>query len=84
MQVYAWIQNQIWTSKHSNQNLQNPKGLDHWLKSFQERIEGVFHELAHKGRNPEGLLAKALVGLGTRVIGEMTSQALKHVLNIQF
>jgi hypothetical protein len=83
-QVYAWTQNQIWTPKRSNQYQQNPKGLDRWLNSVRERIEGVFHELTNTGRDLEGLLAKTLVGLCTRVIAKMASHALKHVLNIQF
>jgi len=83
-QVYAWTQNQIWTPKRNNQYLQNPKGLDRWLNSVRERIEGVFHELTNTGRDLEGLLAKTLVGLCTRVIAKMASHALKHVLNIQF
>jgi Transposase DDE domain len=83
-QVYAWTQNQIWTPKRSNQVQQNSKALDRWLISVRERIEGVFHELTNTGRDLEGLLAKTLVGLCTRVIAKMASHALKHVLNIQF
>ena len=83
-QIYAWTQNQIWTPKRSNQYQQNPKGLDRWLNSVRERIEGVFHELTNTGRDLEGLLAKTLVGLCTRVIAKMASHALKHVLNFQF
>jgi hypothetical protein len=83
-QVYAWTHNQIWTPKRSNQYQQNPQGLDRWLNSVRERIEGVFHELTNTGRDLEGLLAKTLVGLCTRVIAKMASHALKHVLNIQF
>ena len=83
-QVCAWIQNQIWTPKRSNQYQQNPQALDRWLNSVRERIEGVFHELTNTGRDLEGLLAKTLVGLCTRVIAKMASHALKHVLNIQF
>jgi len=83
-QVHAWTQNQIWTPKRSNQYQQNPKALDRWLNSVRERIEGVFHELTNTGRDLEGLLAKTLVGLCTRVIAKMASHALKHVLNIQF
>jgi hypothetical protein len=60
------------------------EGLDRWLNSVRERIEGVFHELTNTGRDLEGLLAKTLVGLCTRVIAKMASHALKHVLNIQF
>ena len=83
-QIHAWTQNQIWTPKRSNQYQQNPKALDRWLNSVRERIEGVFHELTNTGRDLEGLLAKTLVGLCTRVIAKMASHALKHVLNIQF
>ena len=83
-QVHAWTQNQIWTPKRSNQYQQNPKALDRWLNSVRERIEGVFHELTNTGRDLEGLLAKTLVGLCTRVIAKMASHALKHVLNIKF
>jgi hypothetical protein len=83
-QVYAWTQNQIWTPKRNNQYQQNPKALDRWLISVRERIEGVFHELTNTGRDLEGLLAKTLVGLCTRVIAKMASHALKQVLNIQF
>lgn len=83
-QIYAWTQNQIWTPKRSNQYQQNPKGLDRWLNSVRERIEGVFHELTNTGRDLEGLLAKTLVGLCTRVIAKMTSHALKLVLHFQY
>jgi hypothetical protein len=82
--IHAWTQNQIWTPKRSNQYQQNSKALDRWLNSVRERIEGVFHELTNTGRDLEGLLAKTLVGLCTRVIAKMASHALKHVLNIQF
>jgi hypothetical protein len=83
-EVYAWTHNQIWTPKRSNQYQQNPPALDGWLNSVRERIEGVFHELTNTGRDLEGLLAKTLVGLCTRVIAKMTSHALKHLLYIQF
>jgi len=83
-QVYAWTQNQIWTPKRSNQYQQNPQALDRWLNSVRERIEGVFHELTNTGRDLEGLLAKTLVGLCTRVIAKMTSHALKYVLNFLY
>jgi hypothetical protein len=83
-QVYAWTQNRIWTPRRSNQYQQNPKAWDRWLNSVRERIEGVFHELTDTGRDLEGLLAKTLVGLCTRVIAKMASHALKHVLDLQF
>lgn len=82
--VYDWTQNQIWTPKRSNQYQQNPQAFDRWLNSVRERIEGVFHELTNTGRDLEGLLAKTLVGLCTRVIAKMTSHALKYVLNFQY
>jgi hypothetical protein len=83
-QVYAWTHNQVWTPKRSNQYQQNPKAWDRWLNSVRERIEGVFHELTDTGRDLEGLLAKTVVGLCTRVIAKMASHALKYVLNFQF
>lgn len=83
-QVYTWTHNQIWTPKRSNQVQQNPQAWDRWLNSVRERIEGVFHELTDTGRDLEGLLAKTLVGLCTRVIAKMASHALKYVLNFQF
>jgi hypothetical protein len=83
-QVFAWTHNQIWTPKRSNQHQQNPKAWDRCLNSIRERIEGVFHELTDTGRDLEGLLAKTLVGLCTRVIAKMASHALKHVLKFQF
>jgi len=83
-EVYAWTQNQILRPKRSNQYQQKPKALDRWLSSVRERIEGVFHELTITGRDLEGLLAKTLVGLCTRVIAKMASHVLKYVLNIQF
>jgi len=82
--IYTWTQNQIWTPKRSNQYQQNSQALDRWLNSVRERIEGVFHELTNTGRDLEGLLAKTLLGLCTRVIAKMASHALKYVLNFQF
>jgi hypothetical protein len=84
VQVNAWSLNQAWTPKCSNQHQQNPKGFDCWLNSIRERIEGVFHELTDTGHGLEGLLAKTLVDLCTRVIVKMVSHALKYVLNFQF
>lgn len=83
-QMYAQTHNQIWTPKRSNQYQQNPQGLDRWLNGVRERIEGVFHELTDTGRDLEGLLAKTIIGLCTRVIAKMASHALKCVLNFQF
>ena len=54
------------------------------MNSVRERIEGVFHELTNTGRDLEGLLAKTIVGLCTRVIAKMASHALKHLLSINF
>jgi len=83
-EIYGWSQNQILTPKRSNQHLQNPKQFDRWLNAVRERIEGVFHELTDTGRDLEGLLAKTIVGLCTRVIAKMASHALKQILSIQF
>jgi hypothetical protein len=83
-EIHAWTGNRIWTPKRSNQHQQNPKELDRWLNSVRERIEGVFHELANTGRDLEGLLAKTIVGLCTRVITKLANHALKHLLNIRF
>jgi len=83
-EVYTWTQNQILTPKRSNQYQQNPKELNRWLSCVRERIEGVFHELTITGRDLEGLLAKTLVDLCTRVIAKMASHVLKYMLNIQF
>ncbi len=76
--------NRIWTPKRSNQDEQNPQALDRWLVSVRERIEGVFHELTNTGRDLEGLLAKTIVGLATRVIAKLTSHALKNLLSLRF
>jgi hypothetical protein len=76
--------NRIWTPKRSNQYQQNPKMMDHWLKSVRERIEGVFHELTNTGRNLEKLLAKTILGLCTRIISKVTSHLLRHLLDIKF
>ena len=83
-EIYTWTGNRIWTPKRSNQHQQNPKLLDRWLNAVRERIEGVFHELTNTGRNLEGLLAKTIVGLCTRVIAKMASHALKHLFFIRF
>jgi hypothetical protein len=83
-EIFQRTGNRIWTPKRSNQYVQNPKGFDRWLMSTRERIEGVFHELANTGRDLEGLLAKTVLCLCTRVIGKMTSHALKQILNLHF
>jgi hypothetical protein len=74
----------IWTPRRSNQHYQNTKGLDRWLNSIRERIEGVFHEVQNTGRNIERLLTKTVLGLCTRVIMKMTSHLLRHLLRIDF
>ena len=83
-EMRAWTGNQIWTTKRQNQYRQNQPALDHWIASVRERIEGVFHELTNTGRDLEGLLAKTVVGLSTRVIAKMASHALKHLLRLFF
>lgn len=76
--------NRIWTPKRRNQHQQNTAAFDRWLIGVRQRIEGVFHELTNTGRDLEGLLAKTVVGLSTRVIAKLTSHVLKRLLDIQF
>lgn len=76
--------NRIWTPKRRNQHQQNAAAFDRWLIGVRQRIEGVFHELTNTGRDLEGLLAKTVVGLSTRVIAKLTSHVLKRLLDIQF
>lgn len=83
-EIFEWTGNYIWTPKRSNQHQQNSRKFDQWLNSVRERVEGVFHELTNTGRDLEGLLAKTIVGLCTRVIAKMASHALRLVLNIRF
>lgn len=72
--------NRIWTPKRINQHVQNPEGVDLWLNSLRERIEGAFNVLQNTGRNLERLLRKTVVGLITHVIAKVTSYTLKLVL----
>lgn len=83
-QIFDQTNNLIWTPRRSNQLYQNAKGLDRWLNSLRERIEGVFHEVQNTGRNIERLLTKTVLGLCTRVIMKMTSHLLRHLLRIDF
>lgn len=83
-EIYARTGNRIWTPKRRNQHQQNPSAFDRWLVSARQRIEGVFHELTNTGRDLEGLLAKTVIGLSTRVIAKLTSHVLKQLLDIQF
>ena len=76
--------NLIWTPKRSNQHDQNAKGLDRWLNSMRERIEGVFHEIQNTGRNIERLLTKTVLGLCTRIIAKMTSHLVRYLLRVDF
>lgn len=83
-QILDQTNNLIWTPRRSNQCYQNAQGLDRWLNSIRERIEGVFHEVQNTGRNIERLLAKTVLGLCTRVICKMTSHLLRHLLFFDF
>jgi hypothetical protein len=83
-QIFDQTNNLIWTPRRSNQHYQNAKGLDRWLNSIRERIEGVFHEVQNTGRNIERLLTKTVLGLCTRVIMKMTSHLLRHLLRTDF
>ena len=76
--------NLIWTPRRANQHYQNAKGLDHWLNSVRERIEGVFHEIQNTGRNVERLLTKTVLGLCTRIIAKMTSHLVRYLLRVDF
>lgn len=76
--------NLIWTPRRANQHYQNAKGLDQWLNSIRERIEGVFHEIQNTGRNLERLLAKTVLGLCTRVIAKMASHLVRYLLRVDF
>jgi hypothetical protein len=76
--------NLIWTPRRSNQHYQNAKGLDRWLNSVRERIEGVFHEIQNTGRNIERLLTKTVLGLCTRIITKMTSHLVRFLLRVDF
>lgn len=76
--------NRVWTPKRANQRQQNPVAFDRWLNSLRERIEGAFNELQNTGRNIERLLAKTVLGLGTRIIAKVTSHALKYLLRRLF
>jgi hypothetical protein len=82
--IFDQTNNLIWTPRRSNQQYQNAPGLDRWLNSIRERIEGVFHEIQNTGRNLERLLAKTILGLCTRVIAKMTAHLLRHVLRLDF
>ena len=78
--IFGQTGNRIYTAKRAIQCNQNPADFDRWLNSVRERIEGVFNELQNTGRNLERLLAKPVLGLVTRVIANMTSHLLKHIL----
>jgi hypothetical protein len=54
--------------------------LDRWLSGVRGRIEDVFHELHNTGRNVERFLSKTVVGLCTRVIAQVASHFLRHIL----
>ena len=76
--------NLIWTAKKANQRQQNPRAFDQLLNRVRERIEGAFNELQNTGRNIERLLAKTVVGLGTRLIAKATNHLLKYLLRRDF
>jgi hypothetical protein len=83
-QIFDQTNNLIWTPRRANQHYQNTPGLDRFLSSVRERIEGVFHEVQDVGRNIERLLAKTILGLSTRIIAKMTAHLLRHLLWIDF
>jgi hypothetical protein len=83
-QIFDQTNNLIWTPRRSNQYIHNTAGLDRWLSSVRERIEGVFHEIQNVGRNIERLLAKTVQGICTRVTAKLTSHVLRRLLRIDF
>ena len=82
--IFDQTGNLIWTPMRSNQDTQNTRGLDRWLSSVRERIEGVFHELQNTGRNMERLLAKTVLGLCTRIATKLTSHLLRLILRLDY
>jgi uncharacterized short protein YbdD (DUF466 family) len=82
--LYATTGNRVYTPKRTNQHVQNSPQFDRWLNNLRQRIEGAFHELQNTGRNLERLLAKTVVGLSTRVIGKLTSHAVRILLRRVF
>jgi hypothetical protein len=76
--------NHIWTSKRSNQFVQNAPAFDALLNHLRERIEGTFHCLQNTGRNIERLMAKTVAGLSTRIILKVTALVLKIILRRDF
>lgn len=82
--IFDQTNNLIWTPRRANQHYQNAPGLDRWLSSVRERIEGVFHEIQDVGRNIERLLAKTILGLTARIITKMTAHLLRQLLRIDF
>jgi hypothetical protein len=65
-QVLTASGNRIWTTKRTNQHIQNSAAFDRLLKRVRERIEATFHQLQNTGRFLERLLAKTVLGLSTR------------------
>lgn len=82
--IQAQTGNQIWTSKRTNQFVQNAPAFDDLLNQLRERIEGTFHCLQNTGRNLERLIAKTVHGLCTRIILKVTALILKTLLRRDF
>ena len=83
-QIFEQTNNLIWTLQSSIQYLLNTLGLDRWLSSIRECIEGTFHEIQNTGRYIKRLLTKTVEGLCTRVIPKMTSHLLRFLLCVDF
>jgi hypothetical protein len=79
-EVLETLEVRVMTAKRKNQQEQNPQELDTVVGSLRQRMEGVFNELQNLGKNLERLLAKTVVGLGTRVAALVTSHTLKLFL----
>jgi hypothetical protein len=83
-EIFDQTNNLVWSSRRSNQKMQNAKSLDHYLSRVREWIEGVFHEVQNTGKIIERLLTKTILGLCTWVIMKMTSHLLRLLLWVHF
>lgn len=82
--IHQQTGNTLITPKRKNQSLQHSPAFDRLLNSLRERIEGVFHELHHTGRNLEHLLAKTVVGLVTRLVAKLTAHLFRRILRLRY
>ena len=78
--VFRYSTNRIWTTKRSNQHVQNPAAFDRLLNRVRQRIETSFHQLQNTGRFLERVLAKTVLGLSTRIIAKVSALTLRFLL----